>query len=435
MPIRLGAGQFTVQGGGVLDGDERIMGGVCGAARHGLGGVHLQRLPQLGAAAGCTHQQQAAPQTCQQAQGAEQGFGAQECLRLLPEAAGENDQQYAPQADPQGLVEYRPYQQQCGAQEQETEQAFHQVHPGTGFRQEATAHGDQQQQRHADPDAHHKQHQAAFNRVAALRDIQQGTGQRRGHARPNQQSGQRAKNACAHQAAAFAPTPGGFQTVTQGRGQLQFEKAEHRQRQHHEQRGKAAQQPGLLQQCLQVGAQQGCQHAQPGIHQRHADHIAAGHGKPASGRGTAAYHQPGQNRQHRQRARGKGQQQAQAEEQQQTPAQGALLQAGSQRLVLCLALGCNRLRATQVNGLALWRVAQPGIGAALPADLDLTAGACRDQQLNAVAIDLGCAKKLIAVFQPLRQLRGMRGLQPVELEALLIQIVRVGYFPLQTGFA
>ena len=57
-------------------------------------------------------------------------------------------------------------------------------------------------------------------------------------------------------------------------------------------------------------------------------------------------------------------------------------------------------RAAQIDGLALWRVAQAGIGAALPTDLDLTAGSRLDHDCNAVAIHLGGAKKLIAVFQP-----------------------------------
>ena len=102
---------------------------------------------------------------------------------------------------------------------------------------------------------------------------------------------------------------------------------------------------------------------------------------------------------------------------------------------MCLTLRGNRLHAAQVDGLALRRVAQASIGAALPTDLDLAAGVCRNQYLNLVAIDLGSAKELIAMFKPLGQYGGVCCVQPVKLEAFLIQIVGVGYFPLQAGFA
>ena len=102
------------------------------------------------------------------------------------------------------------------AGQQETEQALHQVHPRTWLGQETAAHGHQQQQRYADAQAHYKQHQAAFNRIAALRDIQQGTRQRRGHAGAYQQAREGPQNACTQQAAAFTATAGVLEAVAQG---------------------------------------------------------------------------------------------------------------------------------------------------------------------------------------------------------------------------
>ncbi|EJT83458.1 hypothetical protein PPS11_35015, partial [Pseudomonas putida S11] len=169
--------------------------------------------------------------------------------------------------------------------------------------------------------------------VAALGDVQQRAGQRRGHARAHQQAGQRAQQRRAIQVAATGALPGTVEAVTHGGGQLQFEGAEHRQGQQHEQPRQAAQQPGLLQPGLQAGTQQCGDHAQGGIHQGHAQYIDPGQYPAAPGTGAIAQHQPGEDRQHRQRAGGKGQQQAQAEEREQAPDQVAFLQVAGQGLV------------------------------------------------------------------------------------------------------
>ncbi len=91
-----------------------------------------------------------------------------------------------------------------------------------------------------------------------------------------------------------------MQAITQHGRQLQLEQAEHRQREKDEQRSETAEQPGLLQRRLQVGAEQCGKHAERRIHQRHADHITAGQGEPAPWRGAHADDDAGEDRQHRQ---------------------------------------------------------------------------------------------------------------------------------------
>jgi hypothetical protein len=177
-------------------------------------------------------------------------------FRLLPGAVGRNHQQRTAQTNPQGFIQYWAQHQQRSGEEQEAEDAFDQVHPGTGLGQEAIANGHQQQQWHTDADAHGEQNQPAVQRVAALRDIEQRAGQRRGHARADQQTGQGTEHPGADQAAATLIARDIFQAVTHGNRQLQFEEAEHRQRQQHENRRETAQQPRVLQPGLQVSAEQ-----------------------------------------------------------------------------------------------------------------------------------------------------------------------------------
>ncbi|MNN23469.1 hypothetical protein D3C81_1368690 [compost metagenome] len=115
--------------------------------------------------------------------------GTTEPAGLAPGAVGNDQQQRAPQADPQRLIQHRPEHDQRGAEEQETEDALEQVHPGAGLGQETVADGHQQQQWQTDADAHREQDQPAMQRIATLGDVQQGTGQWRGHARAYQQTG------------------------------------------------------------------------------------------------------------------------------------------------------------------------------------------------------------------------------------------------------
>ena len=259
--------------------------------------------------------------------------GPAEAGGLSPGGVSRNQQQRTAQTDPQRFIQHRAQHQQRSRQEQEAEHAFEQVHPGARFGQEAIADGHQQQQRHTDADTHGEQNQPAVQRVTALRNVEQGAGQRGGHARADQQTGQGAQYASTDEAAAALIARNIFQAVTHGHRQLQFEEPEHRQRQQHKNRGETAQQPRVLQQRLKVCPEQRGQHAHRRIHQRHADHITAGQGKTALGRGATADDQPGENRQHRQRTRGEGQQQTQAEKHQQTPAQRPLLEVAGQCLI------------------------------------------------------------------------------------------------------
>ena len=112
-----------------------------------------------------------------------------------------------------------------------------------------------------------------------------------------------------------------------------------------------------------------------------------------------------------------------------------MLQAGRQRLVLRLPGGNPGLRAAQIHHLSLRRVTQASISTALPTDLDLTAGASRNQHFNLISVHLRGTKELIAVLKPLGHHRLMGRIQTVELETLLIEIVTIGDFPVQASFA
>ena len=74
------------------------------------------------------------------------------------------------------------------------------------------------------------------------------------------------------------------------------------------------------------------------------------------------------------------------------------------------------------------RVAQAGIGAALPAQLDLAGGASGDLHFQPLAVHFLLAKELIAMGFTLGQRRFFG--QAVELHALLVQVVPIGNLPI-----
>ncbi|MNG12746.1 hypothetical protein D3C84_963800 [compost metagenome] len=112
-----------------------------------------------------------------------------------------------------------------------------------------------------------------------------------------------------------------------------------------------------------------------------------------------------------------------------------MLQIAGQGLVRRFIGRAQGVRVAQVHDPGLRWITQPGIGAALVTDLDLTAGARRDLQLHPLAIDLLFTKKLVAVGFALRQRGMLVGRQTVELQAFLIQVIAVGNLPEQLGFA
>ena len=105
-----------------------------------------------------------------------------------------------------------------------------------------------------------------------------------------------------------------------------------------------------------------------------------------------------------------------------------------------MILGQRGLRRTRYASISqiqqpdLRWVTQPGIGAALPANLNFAGVAGGQNQLQAVAIDLRVAEKLIVIRQPRRQLGLDPGRQTTELQAMLIEVVAGGYIPAQQGF-
>ncbi|MNO63985.1 hypothetical protein D3C76_547060 [compost metagenome] len=417
MATGLGGVQLTLQVFGAADGHECIL---CRLHRRrpATPGERPQGLPEVIAPGRRTDQQQPAPQRAQQRQRAQR----RHTLQGRPRGPGQGDQPGAAQGQQQGLWQQAAQGIQGHGQEHEAEHALDQVHPRTWARQVAIAQRDQQQQRHAHAQAKAEQHQRALQHITTLRDVQQRTGQRGGHARAQQQARQRPEQCRAIQVAATGALPGAVEAVTHGGGQLQFEGAEHRQGQQHEQPRQAAQQPGLLQPGLQAGTQQGSNHPEPGVHQGHAQHIDPGQQPAAPGTGAIAQHQPGKDRQHRQRAGGEGQQQAKAEEGQQAPRQVALLQVAGQGLVAGL-IGGRGHAATQVDGGGLRRVAQAGVGTALPAQAQLAFCVGRDQQFELVAVHRTVTEEFVMVVERRRQLRLLLGGQAVELQALLVEVV------------
>ncbi|VVN27891.1 hypothetical protein PS623_04629 [Pseudomonas fluorescens] len=271
--------------------------------------------------------------------------------------------------------------------------------------------------------------------IAALRDIQQCTGQRRSHAWAHQQPGQRAEQGCTVQVATASALAGPVEAVAHGDRQLQLEGAEHWQRQQNEQPRQAAEQPRLLQPGLQAGAQQCGDHTQCGVDQSHAQYIDARQQPAAASAGAVAQHQSGQDRQHGQRAGGKGQQQPQAKERQQAPGQLALLQITCQRLVIRLACARSRSAAAKVDNGGLRRVTQAGVGTALPAQSQLATGRRRDQQLKLAAVHCTVTEEFIVMVECRWQRRLLRCIQAVEFQPLLVQVIAVLDLKLHAQFA
>ncbi|MCY1449050.1 hypothetical protein D9M71_657700 [compost metagenome] len=79
----------------------------------------------------------------------------------------------------------------------------------------------------------------------------------------------------------------------------------------------------------------------------------------------------------------------------------------------------------------MWRVAQPGIGAALPAHAQLTVGAGGQDQFQFATVYLGFTKIFIAVGQGGGQLGLLLRRQAVEFQAFLVQVVAIGDLPVQ----
>ena len=85
--------------------------------------------------------------------------------------------------------------------------------------------------------------------------------------------------------------------------------------------------------------------------------------------------------------------------------------------------GGRRYAAAQVDAGGLWRVAQAGVGAALPAQAQLALGVGRQQQFKLVTVHRAVAEELVVVVECRRQLRLLIARQAIEFEALLIQVV------------
>ncbi|MNR30834.1 hypothetical protein D3C85_1483060 [compost metagenome] len=81
------------------------------------------------------------------------------------------------------------------------------------------------------------------------------------------------------------------------------------------------------------------------------------------------------------------------------------MQAAGQGLIGCFVNGRCGSASTQIHHLGLRRITQAGIGTALETHLDLARGPRWNLQLQALAIDLLLAEKLIAVRLALGQRR------------------------------
>ena len=157
---------------------------------------------------------------------------------------------------------------------------------------------------------------AAQHRIARLVDVQQRAGQRRRHARADDQRRQHAHGEHAPERAALHAIARAGQAALQRRGKLQLVEAEHRQRKRDEQRREAAEHPWVLQGPGQQRPRQPRRDPASGVGDRHPEHV---HRATAGGVRSAdplalADDDPGQDRNHRQHAGREGQQQAEAEE-------------------------------------------------------------------------------------------------------------------------
>ena len=155
------------------------------------------------------------------------------------------------------------------------EEAFDLFHPHAGPGQQAAAAGAKDDQRQAHAHGQGKQGGGAGEGITAGGHIDQCTGQNRGDTGRHDQGRDGPHDSGTEKAAALA-LAGLVQLVTQKGGQLQLIKAEHGQRQQHEDHGGGNDGRWLLQQKLQVepGAKYRNQQAGKGIGHRHAQHIA-----------------------------------------------------------------------------------------------------------------------------------------------------------------
>ncbi len=97
-----------------------------------------------------------------------------------------------------------------------------------------------------------------------------------------------------------------------------------------------------------------------------------------------------------------------------------------------MRLRCRRRGSTIKRDLAgLRRVAQPGIGTALPAQTYACLAPRRDDQFEAAAIDLLITEELVAVRLARGQRRLALGRQAVELQALLVEVIARRDLPVQ----
>ncbi len=98
------------------------------------------------------------------------------------------------------------------------------------------------------------------------------------------------------------------------------------------------------------------------------------------------------------------------------------MQAAGQGLVTGL-IGDRCGAAAQVDDRGLWRIAQAGIGAALPPQAQLPLGIGRYQQLELVAVHRAVTEEFVMVVQGSGQLRVLVDGQAIELQAFLVQVV------------
>ncbi len=163
-------------------------------------------------------------------------------------------------------------QPQGSRQHDDAEEILDAVHPRSGFGQERTGEGSHQQQGQAHAERHDEQRGTAQYRIAGLRDVKQGSGQRCGDTGTDDQRRERAHQRDGRQRAALAV--GGVRyPALQCRRHLQFIEAEHRQREHDEDQRKAAQHPGILQRGGEQRAGESRGNPHRGVCDGHAQHI------------------------------------------------------------------------------------------------------------------------------------------------------------------
>jgi hypothetical protein len=242
-----------------------------------------------------------------------------------------------------------------------------------------------------------------------------------------------------------------MQPMMQEAGKLQLVEAEHRQRQQHEDQGKGAEDPDVLQSGRQQHSREGRRDPRRGVGERHAQDVGDRKQEraPLADLASPAGDDAGQDRDHRQHAGRKREQQAEQEEAAEDEREVALEQALDVEIArkdrkprhgidpgrrLAHARALLDPRGGELKRCARFHrhVAHAGVGASLRHHLEVEAALALDREADphALAVHLRLAEEVVLMRKASRKLGRPQLHRRVtlggELEALAVQVVAVG---------